>query len=187
MADAGSNAKLESLAYVHLADTQDRFGDVKAAAQSYQRALALDAEIGDVHGLALDWFNYGQFLRRHGIEDDLTFACLLHAEQLLRTTGGPEFDTAQKMRREVEAKLGPKAAASQKSCSSYWPAPAASPPIRSDGFLVGSPRLARVRRRRHTVRDNVRRISMKTKGGTLVGRHTNGRARIALNYGKTNC
>jgi tetratricopeptide (TPR) repeat protein len=114
MADAGSNAKLESLAYVHLADTQDRFGDVKAAAQSYQRALALDAEIGDAHGLALDWFNYGQFLRRHGIEDDLTYACLLHAEQLLRTTGGPEFDTAQKMRREVEAKLGPKAAASQK-------------------------------------------------------------------------
>lgn len=114
MADAMSNAKLESLAYVHLADTQDRFGDVKSAAQSYQRALALDAKIDDVHGLALDWFNYGQFLRRHGIEDDLAYACLLHAEQLLATTGGSEFDTAQKMRREVEAKLGPKAAASQK-------------------------------------------------------------------------
>ncbi len=114
MADAAHNAKLESLAYVHMADAQEKTGDVKSAADSYQHGLALDAKIGDAHGEALDWFNYGQFLRRHGIEDDLAYACLLHAEQLLATTGGPELETAKKMRREVESRLGSKAGASQK-------------------------------------------------------------------------
>jgi hypothetical protein len=46
--------------------------------------------------------------------DDLVYACLLHSEQLLATTGGSELETATKMRREVERKLGSKASASQK-------------------------------------------------------------------------
>ena len=114
MAEAAGDVKLESLAWVHMADARDKFGDVKLAASSYERGLALDAKSGDAHNEALDWFNYGQFLRRHEMPDDLVYACLLHSEQLLATTGGGELETATKMRREVESKLGKKAGASQK-------------------------------------------------------------------------
>jgi tetratricopeptide (TPR) repeat protein len=114
MAQASANAKLESLGWVHMADARDRSGDVKSAAAAYERGLALDAKAGDAHHEALDWFNYGQFLRRHQMPDDLVYACLLHAEQLLASTGGSELETATKMRREVESRLGSKAGASQK-------------------------------------------------------------------------
>ena len=114
LADATRNLKLESLANAHFADAQERAGDVKSAAESYQKSLAIDARAGDAHAQALDWFNYGQFLRRHGIEDDLAYACLLHAEQLLTPGGGSDYTTAQKMRHEVEARLGSRVNASQK-------------------------------------------------------------------------
>ena len=97
-----------------MADSRDKVGDVKSAAAAYEQAVALDAKTGDAHVAALDWFNYGQFLRRHGMPDDLVYACLLHSEQLLANTGGCELETATKMRREVEHKLGGKASASQK-------------------------------------------------------------------------
>jgi tetratricopeptide (TPR) repeat protein len=113
-AEAAGNTKLESLAYAHMADSRDKFGDVKSAAAAYEHGLALDAKTGDAHVAALDWFNYGQFLRRHGMPDDLVYACLLHSEQLLAPSGGAELETATKMRREVETKLGNKASASQK-------------------------------------------------------------------------
>jgi len=113
-AQANGNAKLESLAWAHMADSRDKFGDVKSAAAAYEHGIALDAKLGDPHAAALDWFNYGQFLRRHGMPDDLVYACLLHSEQLLATTGGSELETATKMRREVESKLGNKASQSQK-------------------------------------------------------------------------
>jgi tetratricopeptide (TPR) repeat protein len=113
MAEKAGDLGLESLAYAHMADSQEKTGDVKSAVESFQRGLTLDAKTGDAHNDALDWFNYGQFLRRHGIQDDLVYACLLHAEQLLASKGGPELETATKMRREVEAKLGGKARASR--------------------------------------------------------------------------
>ncbi len=113
-AEASGNTKLESLAYAHMADSRDKFGDVKSAAAAYEHGLALDAKTGDAHVAALDWFDYGQFLRRHGMPDDLVYACLLHSEQLLAGTGGSELETATKMRREVESKLGNKAGESQK-------------------------------------------------------------------------
>src|SRR5579863_7098984 len=88
MAQRTGENKLESLAYAHLADLQEKSGDVKSAADSYQRGLALDAKTGDTKGEAFDWFNYGRFLRRDGLPDDLAYACLLHAENLLASTGG---------------------------------------------------------------------------------------------------
>jgi tetratricopeptide (TPR) repeat protein len=115
MAEKARDAKLESLAYAHMADSQEKTGDVKSAAESFQRGLSLDAKTGDAHSEALDWFNYGQFLRRHGMPNELAYACLLHAEQLLAKTGGPELETATKTRREVETRLGSKASASQKA------------------------------------------------------------------------
>lgn len=98
----------------HLADLQEKTGDSKAAAESFQRGLSPDTESGDPHREAIDWFDYGQFLRRHGLPDELAYPCLLHAENLLSSSGGPEFGTVQTMRRQVETRLGRKAAAAQK-------------------------------------------------------------------------
>jgi tetratricopeptide (TPR) repeat protein len=114
MAQRASDTKRESLALAHLADLLEKTGDVKSAADSYQRGLALDAKAADPHAEALDWFNYGQFLRRHGLPDDLVYACLLHAEQLLQTTGGTDLETVKTIRHQVESRLGNKAGASQK-------------------------------------------------------------------------
>ena len=104
------DAKLESLALVHRADLQARNGDAAAAAHSYQRALVLDAHTGDAQAAALDWFNYGQFLRSQNAPDELAYASLLHAENLLNGASGPELATVQSARRQVESKIGAKAA-----------------------------------------------------------------------------
>jgi tetratricopeptide (TPR) repeat protein len=108
LAEAAGNAKLQSIALAHLADIQEKTGDAPAAAASYQRGLALDIQAGDSQGEAFDWFNYGQFLRRHGLSDGLAYACLLRAEELLASTKGPELETVQAARREMEARLGNK-------------------------------------------------------------------------------
>jgi tetratricopeptide (TPR) repeat protein len=109
-AQQAGGAKLESLALVHRADLQARNGDAAAAAQSYQRGLALDAQAGDTQAAALDWFNYGQFLRSHNAPDELAYAAFLHAENLLNSASGAELDTVQTARRQVESKMGAKAA-----------------------------------------------------------------------------
>jgi tetratricopeptide (TPR) repeat protein len=110
-AQQAGDAKLESLALVHRADLQAQTGDIAAAAQSYQRGLALDAKNGDAPAEALDWFNYGQFLRHQHASDESVYACFLHAENLLHGTAGAERATAESARRQVESKMGAKAAA----------------------------------------------------------------------------
>ena len=117
LAQRAGDAKLEGLASVHLADLQEKRGDAKAAAISYQRALELDGKARDAHSEGLDWFNYGQFLRRHGQPDDLAYACFLRAENLLLGTGGADLETVQKIRRQVESRLGKEAALARKEVS----------------------------------------------------------------------
>ena len=109
-AQQAGDAKLESLALVHRADLQARNGDAAAAARSYQRALVLDAQTDDAQAAALDWFNYGQFLRSQNAPDELAYACLLHAAHLLNGAPGSELATVQTARRQVESKMGAKAA-----------------------------------------------------------------------------
>jgi tetratricopeptide (TPR) repeat protein len=114
MAERANNTKVESLALARLADLQEKSGDVKSAADTYQRGLVLDAKSADPHDEALDWFNYGQFLRRHDLPEDLVYACVLHAEQLLGNAGGTDLETVKAVRRQVEGHLGKKADASRK-------------------------------------------------------------------------
>jgi tetratricopeptide (TPR) repeat protein len=114
LAEHANDAKLESLALAHLADLQDKRNSTAAAAQSYQRALSLDAKAPDPRSEGFDWFNYGQFLRRHQAPNDLVYACLLHAENLLATADPAELQTVQTARREVAGQLGKKAPAAQK-------------------------------------------------------------------------
>jgi tetratricopeptide (TPR) repeat protein len=109
-AQQAGDAKLECLALAHRADLQARNGDASAAAQSYQRGLALDAQAGDAQAAALDWFNYGQFLRSHNAPGELAYAAFLHAENLLNGASGSELATVQTARRQVESKLGARAA-----------------------------------------------------------------------------
>ncbi|HEY2461906.1 MAG TPA: hypothetical protein VGI16_13940, partial [Candidatus Acidoferrum sp.] len=108
------DAKLESLALAHRADLQDKTGDIPAAAQSFQRGLALDSKTGDPRSEAFDWFNYGQFLRRHNQPDEIVYACFLHAESLLAGTSASDLATVQAERRQVASKLGKKADMTQK-------------------------------------------------------------------------
>ena len=109
-AQQSANSKIESLALAHLADLQEKLQDAPGAAQSYQRALALDGKSTDRQTEGLDWFNYGQFLRRHGAPDALVYACLLQAENLLQSFGGPNLSTVQSIKRQVETRMSRDAA-----------------------------------------------------------------------------
>ena len=113
LASRAGDLKLEGLAFAHLGDLQEKAGNAKSAAQSYQRGLLLDAKAGDPRGEAIDWFNYGQFLRRHGQPNELAYACLLRAEELLKTTNGPELAAVESARHELEGRLGANARKSQ--------------------------------------------------------------------------
>jgi tetratricopeptide (TPR) repeat protein len=128
LAQRAGDAKLGSLALAHLANLQEKAGDVKTAAESYQRALALDAKSGDAHSAALDWFNYGQFLRRHQQPGELVYACLLHAETLLAGTSGPDLETVKEVRREAGRGMGVTASAAQKNLPELLARAAALPP-----------------------------------------------------------
>lgn len=107
-AKAGERA-LESLALVHHADLQEKQDDIGGAAQSYQRALRLDAGLSDPGSTASDWFNYAQFLHKQQQPERFVFACLLHAENTLQKTAGNELTVISQARKESEARLGAEA------------------------------------------------------------------------------
>jgi tetratricopeptide (TPR) repeat protein len=115
LAQQTANPKIESLALVRLADLEEKLEDAPGAAHSYQQALVLDAKWSDHDTEGLDWFNYGQFLRRHAIESDLVYACFLQAEMLLTPDGGPSLVTVQTMKRQAEAKMTPSDAAKSRN------------------------------------------------------------------------
>ncbi|MGD0544451.1 MAG: tetratricopeptide repeat protein [Candidatus Acidiferrales bacterium] len=108
LAQNANNPKLESLALAHLADLQEKKNDASAAAQSYQRSLALDAKAGDALAEGFDWFNYGQFLRRHQLPKDLAYACFLRAEDLLANANPTQLETVHAARRQLESEMGRK-------------------------------------------------------------------------------
>jgi tetratricopeptide (TPR) repeat protein len=107
---AGDKA-LESLALEHQGELQEKVGDAEAAAQSYQRALRVDATLSDARSAASDWLNYGQFLRRQHQPESIVFVCMLRAENLLSTTPGDELSAVVQARMDSEARLGRDAAA----------------------------------------------------------------------------
>ena len=130
-----ANAKtLESLAFVHLADLQEKRKRIAAAAAAYQRALAIDASLSDPVGAGSDWFNYGQFLGRQHQPERLVFACFLHAEEMASARRGPELSVIVQARAESEARIGSVAAAVRRSSAEVvkealeLPASSFSPP-----------------------------------------------------------
>jgi len=117
LANRTSDRSLESLALAHLGDLQEREGNARSAAHSYQRSLELDREANDPRSEAIDWFNYGQFLLRHQQPSRLAYACFVRAEDLLKGTGSPELETVQSARHKLEVQLGKSATASQSKLS----------------------------------------------------------------------
>ncbi|MFY9532273.1 MAG: tetratricopeptide repeat protein [Candidatus Acidiferrales bacterium] len=115
LAQKSGDAHLESLALAHLADAQEKSGDVAGAAHSYQRGLALDPKTEDSGSEGADWFDYGQFLRRQGQPEELAYACFVRAEDLLTSTPGDELETVRRIRRDAETKLGRKSADARKN------------------------------------------------------------------------
>ncbi len=105
-ADKAGEKALESLALIHLADLQEKRGDVSSTARSYQHALQIDAGLSDSRSAASDWFNYAQFLRKQKQPERFVFACLLHAEKLLRNAPSEELNVVAQARKESEARLG---------------------------------------------------------------------------------
>jgi tetratricopeptide (TPR) repeat protein len=89
-AEKSGRKSLQSLALAHLADLQDRQGDVGGALRSYQEALGLDAGSDDLRSAGIDWLNYGQFLRRRGAEEEFAYGCFVRARELLRQGGSAE-------------------------------------------------------------------------------------------------
>jgi tetratricopeptide (TPR) repeat protein len=115
LAERAGDVKQESLALARRGEFLERAGDVAGASRSYQRGLAIDARSGSPLTEAIDWFNYGQFLRRQGQPERLAYACFLHAENLLTGSPGEELDTARNLRRQSETHLGDVAAAVRKN------------------------------------------------------------------------
>jgi len=111
LAERVGSFKVQSLTLVHLAAAQEKAGDAKGAADSYQKALAADAKSNDAASAASDWFDYGQFLERHGKPDDLAYACVLESADLLKRTGNPALDAVVTERNTLETRLGPVGAA----------------------------------------------------------------------------
>jgi len=97
---------LESLALEHLADAQEKSGEFVSAADSHQGALRADSASSDPRSAAADWLNYAQFLRRHHQPEELVFASLLHAEQLLLNTPSDELNDIAQARQEGETRVG---------------------------------------------------------------------------------
>ena len=111
MAQKAHDPVMQSMALAHHAEFAAGEGNFKRAAEFFQRALALDAQIqNDAPDAAADWAEYGQFLRLTGQPERLAYACFLHAEGLLKDSPGAERETIAKLRAASEQKLRREAA-----------------------------------------------------------------------------
>jgi tetratricopeptide (TPR) repeat protein len=110
-AERTKNPGLQSLALAHAADAQERAGAIGGASQYFQQALIVDETEGDPKAAAADWYNYGQFLRRHNQPEPLVFACFYRAQDLMSTTPGEELGAIAAAVAASQTRLGPSASA----------------------------------------------------------------------------
>lgn len=114
-ANKSANPSLESMSLAHAAEALEQSGSIGEAAQAWQQAILLDETQGQISATASDWFNYGQFLARHGQSEQLIFACFLRAEDLQNTTPGETLSTIVRARQASAARLGPSASSAVSS------------------------------------------------------------------------
>jgi len=101
---------LQSLALVHAADAQEHAGSAGEAAQLFQQALMVDETQGEPRTAAVDWYGYGQFLRRQKQSERFVYACFFRAQDLLSTNPGKELNAAAAELKSSEQRLGPASA-----------------------------------------------------------------------------
>jgi tetratricopeptide (TPR) repeat protein len=102
---------LESLADVNEAGLQSKSGNLDAALQLYQRAIALDNQTSDAAAGAEDWFAYGKFLDDAGFPARLAYACVLKSESVTQSVNHGEASTTRAaIREQIERRLGSSAA-----------------------------------------------------------------------------
>lgn len=106
-------------AWAALAYRLDRDGSHAAAGRALLQALAVDERQGDVTNIAVDWFNYGQFLRRQQADPRLVLACLTRATNLLGAAGDPRLPVMQRALADV-ARDHPDAAAAVQADIARW-------------------------------------------------------------------
>lgn len=105
LAQQAGERVVESTALEGLAFLFEKTGNRGPAAQCHQRALSIDASVGDAKVEGIDWFNYAQFLRRCRIADNLVLAAFLKSEELLAESGD-KLDRVKKARQEFESASG---------------------------------------------------------------------------------
>ncbi|HEY7543416.1 MAG TPA: hypothetical protein VID27_00955, partial [Blastocatellia bacterium] len=106
---SGEN-RYASLAWSRQASLYAEMNQPGRTARCYQRALALDARIGDAKIEGADWFNYADFLKQNRASDRVLFACFLKAEELLKSAGSTERLRAGRERESLEKSLGSESA-----------------------------------------------------------------------------
>jgi tetratricopeptide (TPR) repeat protein len=102
LAEQTGDGSLESMALGSLANLAEANGAYARAALCYQRALRRNAPGRDRETEAMDWFNYGQFLRRRESAKPLILACYMKAEKLVADKPGVALDAIRRARSEVE-------------------------------------------------------------------------------------
>jgi len=110
-AEKMKNPGLQSLALAHAGDAQAKAGAAGQAAQSFQQAVLIDETQGEPRAAAVDWYNYGQFLRHQKQPERLVFACFYRAQDLMSANPGEELNAMAAARAASEARLGPAAGA----------------------------------------------------------------------------
>ncbi len=88
--------------WANRADRFDQAGRTDEAGRAFEKVLALDEWGRDRAAFGVDWFNYGQFLRRQHEEPRLVLACLLEAEQLLAREKDSRLEAVRAVRAAVE-------------------------------------------------------------------------------------
>ncbi|MBL8149686.1 MAG: tetratricopeptide repeat protein [Blastocatellia bacterium] len=105
IATQAGDRKAESLSLVSLADILAANGKSSEANKLYQKAIEIDLTLDDRRAEAVDWFNYGQFLRRVGATDSLALACILRAEHLLKSLSVPEVETVGRVLEQMSSEM----------------------------------------------------------------------------------
>lgn len=93
---------LASTSQAQVAASQNKIGE---ALRLFQHALQLDKDLNDPRTEAMDWYNYGVFLRTAGFPARLSYACLMKSERLLKPlNAAPELKLVSTAKEDLARK-----------------------------------------------------------------------------------
>ncbi len=113
-AHTAGDASLEGAAYGRLAALLELAGKADDAAEAYRQAIGCDRKAQDTTATAIEWFNYGQLLKKEAAPPRLVAACLLESRNGLASRPGPMLDTVNQTLADFEHEHPGMAAAVQR-------------------------------------------------------------------------